>query len=87
MANTKSAQKRARQSEIRRDRNSAARGRMRTAVKKLRKVVAAGDKAQAAELLPATLKLVDATAQKRIIHGNTADRTKSRLAKAVQKLG
>ncbi len=87
MANTKSADKRARQSEILRERNSAARARMRSAVKKLRKAVATGDKAQAGELLPETLKLVDATAQKRIVHRNTAGRTKSRLVKAVRKLG
>ena len=87
MANTKSADKRARQSEIRRERNGAARARMRSAVKKLRQAVATGNKAQAGELLPGTLKLVDATAQKRIVHRNTADRTKSRLVKAVRTLG
>lgn len=43
MANTKSAQKRARQSLKRRARNRAGASTMRTAVKKLRQTIEAGD--------------------------------------------
>jgi len=86
MANSKSALKRARQNEKRRDHNRAARSRMRTAVKKLRTAVEAGEKATASELLPATVRLVNATARKGIIHDNTAARTTSRLTRAVAKL-
>ena len=83
MANTKSAEKRNRQNVKERERNRAHRSKLRTAVKKLRTAVASGDADQARELLPATLSIVDATAQKKIIHSNTASRTKSRLTKAV----
>lgn len=83
MANTKSAEKRHRQSERRRARNNALESRMRTAVKKLRQAVGAGDAAAAEALLQSTLSVVDKTAQKGAIHRNAAARTKSRLTKAV----
>ncbi len=87
MANTKSAEKQARQALKHRARNRAHTARMRSAVKKLRGAVAAGDKAQATAILSETLGVVDATAQKGVIHRNAAARTKSRLTKAVGKLG
>lgn len=86
MANSKSARKRIRQNETNRERNRAARSRLRTAVRRLRSEVAEGNKEAAEELLPSTLGLVDATAQKGVIHKNAAARTKSRLSKAVGKL-
>lgn len=87
MANTKSAEKRNRQNVKERERNRAHRSRLRTAVKKLRTAVESGDADMARQLLPGTLSIVDATAQKKIIHSNTASRTKSRLSKAVAGLG
>jgi small subunit ribosomal protein S20 len=87
MANTKSAEKRNRQNIERRERNRAQRSRLRTAVKKLRTAVASGDADQAQALLAETHGIIDATAQKKVIHENTASRTKSRLAKAVAGLG
>lgn len=86
MANIQSAKKRIRQNAKRRARNRAARRRLRTAVKKLRTQVAEGNVEQARELLSPTLSLIDRTAQKGIIHQNTAARTKSRLTKSVAKL-
>lgn len=86
MANTKSAQKRMRQTAKRRERNRNHRSALRTAVKKLRRAVADGDNDLARELLPGTLGIVDATAQKGVIHANTAARTKSRLTRAVNGL-
>ncbi len=86
MANTKSAAKRVRQDTTRRERNRAGKSMMRTAVKKLRSTVEAGDADKAKELLPETLRLVDMTAQKGSIHANTAARTKARLTRAVQNL-
>jgi small subunit ribosomal protein S20 len=83
MANTKSAKKRAEKSAAQRAKNRAARSKMRTAVKKFRAAAAAGDE-KAKEILAGTIKLVDSTAQKGIIHKNTAARTKSRLAKALK---
>lgn len=87
MANTKSAEKRNRQSLKRNERNRALRSRMRTAVKKLRAAIAGGEATQARELLTTTLGVVDATAQKGVIHRNAAARTKSRLTLAVNALG
>jgi small subunit ribosomal protein S20 len=86
MANTKSAEKRNRQSAAARDRNRSRRSRLRTAIKRLRAAVDTGDAAAAAELLPATLSVIDATAQKKVIHPNTASRYKSRLASQVAAL-
>ena len=87
MANSPSAEKRSRQNIVRRDRNRAARSRLRTAVKRLRAEVDAGNKSGAEELLPSTLSLVDSTARKGVIHANAAARTKSRLTRAVAGLG
>ncbi len=86
MANTKSAEKRIRQSAVRREQNRATRSRMRGAIRKLREAIGAGDRGKAEELLPGTLSLVDATAQKSVIHRNAAARTKSRLIRAVRSL-
>jgi|APDOM4702015191_1054821.scaffolds.fasta_scaffold687124_1 small subunit ribosomal protein S20 len=86
MANKKSAEKRARQSEKRAKRNRAGIATMRTAVKKLRSALESGDAGQAAALLPQTLKVVDTTASHKMVHRNTASRTKSRLTKAVRAL-
>jgi small subunit ribosomal protein S20 len=86
MANTKSAEKRIRQSEQNRLRNRAQRSRLRTAIKKLRTAVASGDAASAQQLLPETLSIIDKTAQKGVIHDNAADRYKSRLAHQVASL-
>jgi small subunit ribosomal protein S20 len=87
MANTKSAEKRNRQNVQARERNRAQRSTLRTAIKKLRGAVASGDAAQAQELLPVTLSVIDKTAQKKVIHANTASRYKSRLAHKVAGLG
>ncbi len=59
---------------------------MRGAVRDLRQAVAEGDKKRAEELLGDTVKLVDATAQKKVIHRNAAARTKSRLTRAVAQM-
>jgi small subunit ribosomal protein S20 len=86
MANTKSAEKRTRQSVRHRDRNRAHLSKMRTAVKKLRAAVEGKDAERAKELLAETVRLVDATAKKAVIHKNAAARTKSRLTRAVRSL-
>lgn len=83
MANTKSAEKRIRQNELRRQRNRSHRSRMRTAIKRLRAAVDAGEADKARELLPQAIRVIDRSAQKGVIHGNTAARYKSRLSQAV----
>lgn len=87
MANTKSAEKRRRQSLVRRNRNRAYRSRMRTAIKELQVAVGEGKAKQAKNLLPATLRLIDATTQKGVLHRNAAARRKSRLTRLVASLG
>lgn len=86
MANTKSAEKRIRQNEKNRERNRSARSRMRKAIKDLRTAIDGGESDRASELLPNTIKVIDETAQKNVIHDNAAARYKSRLTKAVNGL-
>ena len=84
MANSKQAEKRIRQSLIRRDRNRAALSRLRTSIKQLR-TAADSDVTKARELLPSTLSLIDATARRGVIHANAAARRKSRLTRLVNR--
>jgi len=86
MANIKSAEKRILQNERQRQRNRAYRTRLRTAIKQLRAAVEGGDADQAKTLLPKTLRVIDQTAQKKVIHANAAARHKSRLTRAVDSL-
>lgn len=86
MANHKSAAKKARRDAEARLRNRGNRSTLKTAVKKFLTVVAAGDKAEAAKLLPETQGLVDKACRKGVMHKNAADRTKSRLAAKVNHL-
>ena len=86
MANSAQARKRARQSEIRRKHNTSLRSALRTAIKKVRKAVNAGDKAAAQAVLVAPQSVIDRIADKRILHKNAASRNKSRLAQAVKSM-
>ena len=84
MANSAQARKRARQAVATNARNSSLRSTLRTAVKKVRKAIAAGDKAAAAQQMQASQAVIDRIADKRIMHKNTASRTKSRLSQAIK---
>jgi small subunit ribosomal protein S20 len=86
MANSAQARKRARQAEETRQRNASLKSTLRTAVKKVRKAIAAGDKAAATAQLQASQAVIDRIADKKIVHKNMASRTKSRLAQAVRSL-
>ena len=86
MANNQSAEKRNRQSLKHRQRNRTARSRMRTAIKALRQALDQQDAQTAATLLAPTLRVIDLSAQKSVIHRNTAARYKSRLSRAVAAL-
>ncbi len=86
MANTAQARKRARQAEKTRKHNASLKSELRTAVKKVRKAIAAGDKAAAAAQLNASQSVIDRIADKKIVHKNLASRTKSRLAQAIKTL-
>ena len=84
MANSAQARKRARQAEATRKRNASLTSELRTAVKKVRKSIAAGDKAAALKQLQQSQSAIDRVADKRIVHKNLASRTKSRLATAIK---
>jgi small subunit ribosomal protein S20 len=78
MPNHKSAEKRVRQNEKRREINRGHRSRLRTGIKKLRSAIE-GDAAGAQALLPETISLIDKAVQKGALHRNAAARYKSRL--------
>lgn len=84
MANTAQARKRARQAEATRKRNASLTSELRTAVKKVRKAIAAGDKAAALKTLQTSQSAIDRVADKKVVHKNVASRTKSRLAHAIK---
>ncbi len=86
MANHKSAAKQSRRNETRRLRNRYWRARLRTQVKKFRSACETGDKDTAEKMLTSTLGLIDKTARAGVLHDNTADRYKSRLQLAYNKL-
>ena len=84
MANTAQARKRARQDIKLNEHNSAIRSAMRTAIKKVRAAVAAGNKEAAQQVFRETTSTLDKVANKKIIHKNKASRNKSRLAALVK---
>jgi small subunit ribosomal protein S20 len=79
MPNHKSAEKRVRQNEKRRNINRSNRTSLRTSIKKLRAALTGHDKAALTELLPATISKIDKAVQKGVLHRNAAARYKSRL--------
>ena len=84
MANTKSAEKRARQAVASRARNVAQRSKARSAVRKVVEAINAGKQAEAAAALKAAAPVIDSMARKGIIHRNKAARHKSRLAAQIK---
>jgi small subunit ribosomal protein S20 len=86
MANTVQARKRARQALVRRAHNMSLRSELRTAIKKVRKAVAAGDKTAAQAVFKESQSVIDSIADKQIIHKNAAARHKSRLSAAIKAL-
>jgi small subunit ribosomal protein S20 len=84
MANIASARKAARQSEKRRVHNASQRSALRSAIKRVRKAIEAGDKTAARNMLRDSTKVLDSIADKEIIHKNKAARHKSRLSAAIK---
>jgi small subunit ribosomal protein S20 len=87
MAHTKSAQKRIRQTEVRTERNRAAKSRIRTLRKKVADAVTSGDKAAASTAVSALASAVDKAAKTNLIHSNKAANIKSKAAKALAAAG
>ncbi len=86
MANIKSAEKRAKQSVVRRAHNMAARSRLRTSIKKVLAAVSAGKKDEAVAAYKATQSVIDTMVSKGIIHRNKAARHKRELNAKVKSL-
>lgn len=86
VANTPQARKRARQAETRRAHNQALRSRARSAIKKVQKATAAGDREAARKALQAAVPEIDGMVSKGILHGNTAARYKHRLNERIKRI-
>jgi small subunit ribosomal protein S20 len=86
VANHKSAEKRNRQSQVRRLRNKSNRSRMKTAIRKIDEAVIAGSADEAREALKEAIPVIAKTASKGTIHKKTASRKISRLTKRVNQM-
>lgn len=86
MANSAQARKRARQTAKQRVHNMDQRSSLRTAIKKVRKAIDAGDKVAAQTVFIESQKIIDSIADKKIVHKNLAARQKSRLSAAIKAL-
>jgi len=79
LANSKSAKKRALQSEKRRQHNASRRSMLRTYVKRVIPAIKSGDHKAATEAFAIAKPNVDRMATKGLIHKNKAGRQKARL--------
>ncbi|HVC48896.1 MAG TPA: 30S ribosomal protein S20 [Burkholderiales bacterium] len=86
MANSAQARKRARQSLKQRAHNASLRSTLRTAIKKVTKAIASGDKTAAQSVYRESVSIIDKIADKKIIHKNKAARHKTRLNSAIKAL-
>ncbi|MGJ9457024.1 30S ribosomal protein S20 [Oceanobacillus sp. CF4.6] len=86
MANIKSAIKRVGVNEKKRVANTAQKSEMRSQIKRVETLVETNDVENAKVALQTTTKHIDKAVQKGLIHKNTGDRQKSRLAKKVSSL-
>jgi len=86
VANHKSAEKRNRQSKIRRMRNRVNKTKMKNAIRKVNEAVEAGSAEDAKTALLAAIPVIAKTASKGTIHKKTGSRKISRLTKSVNKL-
>ncbi|GAB2612535.1 30S ribosomal protein S20 [Streptomyces capparidis] len=86
MANIKSQIKRNRTNEKARMRNKAVKSSLKTAIRKTREAVEAGDTAKATELMREASKKLDKAVSKGVIHKNAAANKKSALAHRVASL-
>jgi small subunit ribosomal protein S20 len=86
MANIKSARKRAHQAIGLRAHNMKLRTEVRSAIKNVKKAIAAGNKEGAAKLMLQSQRVIDRIVAKGILHRNAGNRHKSRLAHALKSL-
>lgn len=86
MANSAQARKRARQALKQRAHNASLRSTLRTAIKRVRQAIDAGDQAAAQNVFQQSVSVIDRIADKKIIHKNKAARHKSRLSAQIKAL-
>ena len=86
MANSKSAEKRARTNERRRIRNRRFRSASRTLVRTAEQTIASAEAEAAAGAVKNAISMLDRASQKGIIHPNNAARRKSRLMAKYNKI-
>ncbi|QID32844.1 30S ribosomal protein S20 [Pampinifervens florentissimum] len=90
MPNTRQAEKRMRRDAKRRVRNRYHLSRMRTYIKKFRRMVESGQLEEAKQFLPEVISIIYHTASKGVIHKKEASRRASRVStllnKALQKV-
>ncbi len=87
MPNTPSARKAARQIARRTVVNQSRRSEMRSFMRKVEEAIASGDRGRALAALQEAEPMIMRSAQKGLLHSNTASRKVSRLAHRVAKLG
>ena len=68
------------------EKNRKIKGQFRSAIKALKEAIAKGDQTKAQELFKKVQVALDKASQKKVIHKNTAARTKSRLNKLVKNI-
>ena len=86
MPNIKSAKKRVLTNKRKEDENILVESRMKNSIKKLEKMVKAGNNEEAKNELSSTLKNIDKALNINIVKKNKASRLKSRLTKSVNNL-
>lgn len=84
MANTKSAEKRNRQAQKRRARNTTVRTAVKGALKKARETIATKDAAKTPDALKDAIRTLNKAASKGVLHPRNASRRIARLTKAAQ---
>jgi small subunit ribosomal protein S20 len=84
LANTKSAEKRNRQAQKRRARNTAVRTTVKGALKKAREAISTKDTAKSGDALKDAIRTLSKAASKGVLHKRNASRRIARLTKAAQ---
>jgi len=79
MANIKSARKRVRVNELKRERNVSVKSRMKTHIRRAEEAIQKNDPDSVSEELPRALSHIDRAASKGVIHRNSASRKKANL--------
>ncbi|MCX6402741.1 MAG: 30S ribosomal protein S20 [Actinobacteria bacterium] len=86
MANIKSQIKRNKQNEVARERNKTIKSSVRTAIRKVREAVTAGNKAEAAALAKDAKRTLDTAVSQGVLHKNNAANRKSGVDALVNNL-